>query len=1153
MASSAAFKQACPSCGEAVTIRDESLIGKKMRCPLCKFAFQIEAPAAKGKTAKNGKAAPKTTAKAAPKTTTKAPARNGRKAAVADDEDEQEDTPKKGAKGKRRLRDEDDDDGDDEEEDEDSGKKKKKKKGAKKGGGDNNKMLIAVGVAVVGLVVLAVGGFLLMSGGSGPTGGGSVNNANMGMPGPEGMPQNGQDPTKQKPGLLPQGPADLALLTPADDNFTNLLPPESEHVIHIHLKHLLESPLGETAFLPPLGFDDEALKKELGFSLQAVDAILHGESASRGWAFHALHSTRAFEEANLVKALHLEEAAGGPIKGQKYYKIAQRNPFLEEFARLSLTAQRPAEAVGKARQPMYVRLHDPQTLIVADLMPLQEFLQSEGKFKFLSQAAQKTPPPNTNNGQGMNPAGPGTPPMDPMNPMNPVGPGTPPMNPTGSPMMDPTVPPGTAPMPGSTPAPAGTANRPAAAPGQRYMTLNPALKKVLDRVEKDEGSEPAMLLFSSATDLQATAGKSQDPFQKNHLFWRLSRLWNVTSVLDESEPRLKILGVSLHQSDLFRYELKNNLVCSTKAKAEQVEKDLVKKAAPRVEQFFGKALTMDLEVYNPRPKAATGTQPGYGQPGYGPAGYPPAGTPPGYPPMPDTGMVPMQEGMMPPGTYPPGMTPPGMGGQPGQKEEDEPKKSHIRIERKNEDVTFALKFNLEQGELQNLRQLAGLVVAGLRMQVDIVRRANPHDLARAVQQLGEKGLSSREIGPGQFPPGVFPGSSHARDPMQRISWMAGLLPYMGHETLYSGIQFNHSWKDPANWLVARTLVPEFLDPRYPAALRSVNYPGLPLEVGATHYVGIAGIGPDAAEYRADDPAGVGKLGVFGYNRSTRLDTIQKGRGLSSTAVMVQIPQEIPVGMTPWLAGGGSTLRGIPETNSVQPFVGQHGDKRGTYVVMADGSVRFVSENISDAAFKALCTINGPAPTGFVIDSVAPKVDRSTPAAPLPVDSDKPAETVPAKPQPTPTAGWKKYTSKEGRFTVLLPPGSPKVVQLPAPAEVGGTFTLVALEAAGGKQGVGIMFGDLPSGAKDAAPAARIQAVKQAFLDPQGVQIQSERPVTLGSVPGHEFTAQGPRGLMVVRFFLANNRAYMIMIRGENLQPNSQEAQAFLNSFTITPG
>ena len=172
------------------------------------------------------------------------------------------------------------------------------------------------------------------------------------------------------------------------------------------------------------------------------------------------------------------------------------------------------------------------------------------------------------------------------------------------------------------------------------------------------------------------------------------------------------------------------------------------------------------------------------------------------------------------------------------------------------------------------------------------------------------------------------------------------------------------------------LIPAFLNPRYspdkwrahPASI------GVTRDLGATHFVGVAGIGLEAADYDANDPEVAKKLGVFGYNRRTAAKDITDG--LSNTIFMIQVKPDEP---RPWIAGGGATVTGIRETNSVKPFVLPQGNgKVGTYVIMCDGSVRFIKDDISDDVFKALCTIKG----GEKIDdvnSVAPKVDPKGPS------------------------------------------------------------------------------------------------------------------------------------------------------------------------------
>src|SRR5262249_40919709 len=149
---------------------------------------------------------------------------------------------------------------------------------------------------------------------------------------------------------------------------------------------------------------------------------------------------------------------------------------------------------------------------------------------------------------------------------------------------------------------------------------------------------------------------------------------------------------------------------------------------------------------------------------------------------------------------------------------------------------------------------------------------------------------------------------------------AGLLPYLGHDGLYRKIDYRGSWKDPQNWLAACTLIPEFIDPSYPDASRYGTHAGMPMEVAATHFVGIAGVGLDAADYPFADPAYVAKRGVFGYGKSAAIAEVRQGRGASNTILMVQVPHDGPAGVTPWMAGGGATVRGVPEKNSIAPFV-----------------------------------------------------------------------------------------------------------------------------------------------------------------------------------------------------------------------------------------
>ena len=214
---------------------------------------------------------------------------------------------------------------------------------------------------------------------------------------------------------------------------------------------------------------------------------------------------------------------------------------------------------------------------------------------------------------------------------------------------------------------------------------------------------------------------------------------------------------------------------------------------------------------------------------------------------------------------------------------------------------------------------------------------------------------------GIYPRGDLPPERNGRPwpPDEHVSWMAALLPFLGEE--YKGVRTwmvdTKSWRDLENLRAAPVLVPAFLAPGTPRDTWWVTPHSLPdNELANTQFVGIAGVGLDAAEYLPGDPDVAGKLGIFGYHRETKLADVARP---ATTIAIAQVP---PTFKRPWIAGGGATIQGVPETKSVQPFVsGRHQDRPGTFVIMADGSVRFVPATIADAVFKAMCTLKGADP------------------------------------------------------------------------------------------------------------------------------------------------------------------------------------------------
>jgi hypothetical protein len=234
-----------------------------------------------------------------------------------------------------------------------------------------------------------------------------------------------------------------------------------------------------------------------------------------------------------------------------------------------------------------------------------------------------------------------------------------------------------------------------------------------------------------------------------------------------------------------------------------------------------------------------------------------------------------------------------------------------------------------------------------------VPRPRLHDLAAAVLAMAQK--------EGKFPRGTFerkPKKTRPYEPADRVGWMVELLPYLDLADVRREIDTDQSWRAEKNAAAAGCLVPAFLDPHTPSFMWLTRSPSMPTRILATtQFVGMAGVGLDAAEYSADDSSVTAKLGIFGYDRETKLDDI---KDRTSTIALIQVPGLF---RRPWLAGGGATITGVPDTDSIKPFICatyQVGDKKvpGTFAIMADGAVRFIPATISDTTFKALCTI-GP--------------------------------------------------------------------------------------------------------------------------------------------------------------------------------------------------
>src|SRR6266851_4119669 len=197
-------------------------------------------------------------------------------------------------------------------------------------------------------------------------------------------------------------------------------------------------------------------------------------------------------------------------------------------------------------------------------------------------------------------------------------------------------------------------------------------------------------------------------------------------------------------------------------------------------------------------------------------------------------------------------------------------------------------------------------------------------------------------------------------PEERLSWYVDLAPFVEQW----GMEFdkNKVWNCPEN------LNPKCHGVDTPVTdLGVIGYhlcPSNPQKSdeipNQTHYVGISGLGEDAAELGKDYPG----VGILGYDRKVKFEDITDG---TSTTMLVA---ETAWKNGPWTAGGFPTARGL--LSNGLPYLGKNGQftsvhRTGgifssgsmvTNVLFADGSVRPLGESVDAKTFEALATIAG---------------------------------------------------------------------------------------------------------------------------------------------------------------------------------------------------
>jgi len=987
MPASTQFKVPCPSCEAPVAIKDASLIGKKVDCPKCKYRFVVGEP-------DDGNESPRqaSSSKGA------VAAKKGRPRPSADDDE-----------GARRP--------------------KTKKSGAP--------VVLIVGgvIALLAIVGLIVGGIFLFGGNnSTPSSSTQQANNNTGTGTGQRTPSSTgtTQPDSKSPDTNPAAsPAEADAAEGNLANVTNLLPNDSQAVYSVNMNKFAGSTLGGSIFRSGSGFRPEMFKEGLGLPMEQMNKFLRAESLKNNWAFNVIQMYPAVSlKVDALKAkLGSQKGAKSPIKGHAYFLVTA-NQVVDTMSAIDLTtilgqnsAMKPTGGVTMAWH-----IYDEHTLILADVQQMEEFLQADRKPKQLSRTAGDETPagspaaPNSGRGTERNgpsgsgagvggpsgagagvggPSGAGTGVGGPAGGNSgPVGSGMGAGGPVGSGMGagGPRYP-GMGGMPGS-----GSDSLYTERP--TYLTVKPELKQMLDQMEKS----PKGVIFScGAIQLEDTNIKLTDAIRS-------------ASGLGAQLPLPVIVsaGLGLHVFSDSRLIGVAAVELKQEQDARTLDRGIHTIAFPVLARKLGNWLGgITIEISG---QSASSPAPGMGRPGMPgmPGGFSPdirgpgmGGSggglgPPALPGVPGAGSGGMSNyprgsgargpglpGGQPGGPGYPGGQPggpgfPGAPGAGGTDDAEKPADSFLNSWYVGKYVFISFDIEINTAADEKLHHTIENQVVRMKGLTDVMAMSSPrwHELAGTALALrsSKKVLVGTSQTKAESEAVLTGGAIVSYPPSQRVGFLADLLPYLGRDEIFAQVNKGQSWRSESNLRAGGHWIPQFINPTYPQSSWQAHVPSLPDQtLGATHFVGLGGIGWDAADY-PDDPAFAKKLGMFGYNRPTRLENIKDGA--SNTIFLIQVP---PTFQRPWIAGGGATIMGVPEKNSVAPFVSKQANgKVGTYALMADGSVRWIAGDMTDKTFQALVTPNGEDDAGD-LNGVAPQINPAAGAAPAPTAGGKPAE------------------------------------------------------------------------------------------------------------------------------------------------------------------
>ena len=267
--------------------------------------------------------------------------------------------------------------------------------------------------------------------------------------------------------------------------------------------------------------------------------------------------------------------------------------------------------------------------------------------------------------------------------------------------------------------------------------------------------------------------------------------------------------------------------------------------------------------------------------------------------------------------------------------------------------------NASEGRLRGRRlAVAGMVLGGLGcavglfgtlavVLVELRVRSQRLECLNNMRQIGGAVLNYQSANDA-FPPGTV--ANAGLPPDKRFSWLTTLPPFMEQKSktardaqaLHEQLDLKLAWDAEGNATVAHAAAPFCRCPAHP-------FNDLRIAKGYTSYVGLAGVGRDAAELPRGDPL----AGIFGYDRIVRRVDLTAG------ATQTLLAAETSRDNGPWTAGGSPTLRGLNHADA--PYIGPGRAFGGTHphglnILRADGAADFMADDVQPGFFETLTRV-----------------------------------------------------------------------------------------------------------------------------------------------------------------------------------------------------